>query len=101
MFGRKLCGHQSNIADVGRVLILQRGRVVYFGDNGPTLSEYFGHEQLQVGGNVDQHMIVAAVKSRYQNISRGCSATVFFVASAAVHPINVVHSLLEHREMCA
>ena len=32
----------------GRVLILQRGRVVYFGANGSALREYFGQEQLQV-----------------------------------------------------
>ena len=31
-----------------RVLILQRGRVVYFGGNGSALSDYFGREQLQV-----------------------------------------------------
>ena len=30
------------------MLILQRGRVVYFGGNGLALSDYFGQEQLQV-----------------------------------------------------
>ena len=47
----------------GRVLILQRGRVVYSGDNGSALSEYFGRDELQV------RMSVASRSNIWRNTS--------------------------------